>query len=300
MISVVIPLYNKEKQILTTLQSVWCQTFTDYEVIVVDDGSTDGSVAVVESVTDPRLRLLRQENGGVSGARNHGIAAARGEYVALLDGDDEWHPEFLEQITDLIQRYPECDVFASDYEFRKPDGTRVPTVVRHIPFDNETGLLSNYFKVASDSNSPVCSSTVCISKKAVDSVNGFPEGIKSGEDLLTWARLASRYGIAYTRRRLAVINIDAAYERSQKPKRVPAQQDYVGAELEKLKKEYNPPYISRYISFWHKMRSVIYFRLGMTGRSRSEAFKAVRWNPLNVKAWALMALNLLPARLRKL
>ena len=92
MISVVIPLYNKEKQIANTLRSVFAQTYTDYEIIVVNDGSTDNSVAVVESLNDPRIRLIHQKNAGVSAARNRGIEEARGEYIALLDGDDEWKP----------------------------------------------------------------------------------------------------------------------------------------------------------------------------------------------------------------
>ena len=87
MISVVIPLYNKEKQIRKTLQSVLTQTFQDFEIVVVNDGSTDNSAIEVEKVKDPRIRLIHQQNAGVSAARNKGIEEARYELIAFLDAD---------------------------------------------------------------------------------------------------------------------------------------------------------------------------------------------------------------------
>ena len=89
-ISVVIPLYNKEKEIARTLRSVLAQTSQPLEIIVVDDGSTDGSAARVEEIGSPLIRLIRQENRGVSAARNRAMQEACGEYAALLDGDDTW------------------------------------------------------------------------------------------------------------------------------------------------------------------------------------------------------------------
>ena len=95
-VSVVIPAYNAERTIRATLDSVLTQTFSDLEVIVVDDGSTDGTSEVVTSIADPRLRVLQQENTGHAGARNHGIASASGRYVAVIDADDAWLPSKLE------------------------------------------------------------------------------------------------------------------------------------------------------------------------------------------------------------
>ena len=94
MISVVIPLYNKEEQIADTLQSIFAQTFQDFEIVIVDDGSTDNSVEEVEKFDDSRIRLIHQTNAGVSAARNRGIEEARGELIAFLDADDEWKPEY--------------------------------------------------------------------------------------------------------------------------------------------------------------------------------------------------------------
>ena len=119
MISVVIPLYNKQESIVATLQSVLAQTYTDYEVVVVNDGSTDNSAQVVQEFFDKdpslqgrdRVRLISQTNAGVSAARNAGILAAKGEYIAFLDGDDLWHPEYLETLHRLILDYPDASLY---------------------------------------------------------------------------------------------------------------------------------------------------------------------------------------------
>ena len=146
MISVVIPLYNKEKQIAHTLQSVFNQTFQNFEVVIVDDGSTDGSVAEVEKLSDSRIRLIHQKNAGVAAARNRGIEEAKGDLIAFLDADDEWKPEYLATQHHLSQKYPDCNVFACNYEFRNIEGKVTPTIIRKLPFTGEDGILSNYFE----------------------------------------------------------------------------------------------------------------------------------------------------------
>lgn len=206
MISVVIPLYNAGGTVERTLRSVLAQTFTDYEIVVVDDGSTDDGAAKVLAMEIPNLRLIRQENAGVSAARNRGIAEARGEFVALLDSDDEWHPEYLQTQDEMTRKYPECDVFATQFEYHMPNGDMVPAEVHKVAFTGEDGIISNYFEVASCSQPPVWTCAVMARKEAFENVGGFPIGIKSGEDLLTWARLSLRYRIAYSKRVLAYYN----------------------------------------------------------------------------------------------
>ena len=119
MISVVIPLYNKKESVAHTLKCVLMQTYQDFEVVVVDDGSTDGSAEIVEGVDDGRIRLIRQENGGVSAARNRGIKEAKREYVAFLDADDEWKPEHLQTLVGLMEKYPQCGAYSTNYEFKQ-------------------------------------------------------------------------------------------------------------------------------------------------------------------------------------
>lgn len=297
MISVVIPLYNKRGTVARAIHSVLSQSFRDFEIVIVNDGSTDNSVDEVERISDPRIRLINQANAGVSAARNKGIEEARGEYVALLDADDEWNSEYLATQMRLTEAYPQCAVFAVNYQFCDANGKITDTIIRNLPFTSEHGVLSNYFEVASTSHPPMWTSAVMARKKAFLGIGGFPIGIKSGEDLLTWARLACRYKIAYSRKVCATFNVEG-YDVKEKPKRVPAEIDIVGEELERLAGDYNPREINRYISHWHKMRSSIYLRLNMRKQSIKEALTGLRFQPTNYKLLAFIALNLIPSKLR--
>lgn len=112
MISVVIPLYNKAHTIVNTLTTVMNQTYKEFEVIIVNDGSTDNGVEVIKSnFNDPKIRIINQENAGVSSARNRGIEEAKGNWIAFLDADDEWLPNYLSYINEAINRNPECSIF---------------------------------------------------------------------------------------------------------------------------------------------------------------------------------------------
>ena len=297
MISIIIPLYNKEASIATALRGVLAQSYQDFEVVVVDDGSTDGGAAVVEQFTDPRIRLIRQANGGVSAARNRGIAEAKGEHVAFLDADDEWMPEYLSEQYRLTKKYPQCDVFVTNYEFHNEDGVVTATRINNLSFDTEDGILDNYFEVAICSSPPLWTSAVMASKKSLTSIEGFPVGVTLGEDLLTWARLACKYRIAYTRKVMAIYNFRTP-KQLVTPRRAPDKDDVVGRQLAVLYKE-NPTILclNAYIALWHKMRMVTYVRLSMKKEARLEYAQIKRYvrPDKKVRFWSM--LNLLPKRL---
>ncbi|MDP4270339.1 MAG: glycosyltransferase family A protein, partial [Bacteroidota bacterium] len=111
--SVIIPLYQKGPFIARAIESVLCQTYKEFELIVIDDGSTDNGANIVEQITDHRLTLIRQENRGVSAARNKGISLAKGDYIGLLDADDKWEADFLMEMKRLIETYPGCGWYSS-------------------------------------------------------------------------------------------------------------------------------------------------------------------------------------------
>jgi glycosyltransferase involved in cell wall biosynthesis len=117
MFSIVIPLYNKELSIGNTIQSVLNQTYQDYEIIIVNDGSTDNSLHVVEQINDSRIRIITKPNGGVSSARNRGIKEAKYDWIAFLDGDDLWEKDHLEEITKMMQVYPNEKVYVTSFEY---------------------------------------------------------------------------------------------------------------------------------------------------------------------------------------
>lgn len=202
MISVIIPLYNKSYSVVRCLQSVLNQTVLPKEVIIVNDGSTDDSLIVVNSFvqnlgcndSSVSICIINQVNQGVSVARNNGIASAISSYIALLDADDFWQPEFLERIIACIKLYPRLALYTCKHEICV-DGYRfVPTQVFSSEFVS-MGLIDNYFLRAARYEI-VNSSKVVVYKPYFDSVGGFPIDAKLCEDLYLWARLSEieRFG----------------------------------------------------------------------------------------------------------
>ena len=220
-LSVIIPLYNKAPYIRKALDSVFAQTYTDYELIVVDDGSSDNSLAVAKQCITDRcavdrctvdrhdgcrsalpVEIIEQANSGVSAARNNGVAASSGDYLAFLDADDWWEPAFLEKMAQLIEDYPEAGLYASNYMYYKPGKTRV--AVNNI----ETGYF-NYPKAYYEGREmPIWTGATMISRRVMDEMGGFPLGIKLGEDFLLWAKIAMQYKVAFLNEPLAWYNND--------------------------------------------------------------------------------------------
>lgn len=201
--SVIIPLYNKEAYVRKTLESVIAQTYRDFECIVVDDGSTDGSLDIVRSLDtgDCKLEIISQANAGVAAARNNGVAASRGEYVCFLDADDWWEPTFLEEMDRLIKEYPDAGLYATNYVYYKSGKT-------HVALRFERGYM-NYVEAYLHSDAmPVWTGAACMPRKVFDEMGGFPVGIKLGEDFLLWAKTAIKYKIAFCEKPLAYYNND--------------------------------------------------------------------------------------------
>lgn len=210
-ISVVIPLYNKAEYVTTTLQSVFAQTNQNFEVVVVDDGSTDGSSDVVLSIPevqrrikDDSFRLITQKNSGVSAARNKGIEAAKFDYVAFLDADDLWGPNFLFEISLLIREYPEAGIWGTGYSCLT-GGKRI-RLLKNLP-DEFRGIITNPF----DGNAHAyCSSAVCCRREALMKIDGFDERFCYGEDLDVWWRIMLKWPAAYYNIDLATYRYDVS------------------------------------------------------------------------------------------
>ncbi|PQJ73082.1 glycosyltransferase family 2 protein [Polaribacter butkevichii] len=297
-ISVVIPLYNKKDSIITTIQTVLNQTILPEEIVVVNDGSTDGSDAIVTQFNHSLVRLIDQKNAGVAAARNKGIEEAKHEWIALLDADDIWNINYLKEIKALATQFPYCNVLATAYEMQDYKGNKTPLKLNKIPFKEDAGILINYFEVACCSHPPLWSSAIVIKKRALQDIDGFPLGIKSGEDLLTWAKLAVKNKIAYNLNPLAVFVQDSAHTYDDKPNRIPENIDVVGKELSSLyKKNKNIICLKNYISSWKKMRASIYLRLGLRSKSVKAALEAIYYNPFNKMVYVYLCLTVIPNKI---
>ncbi len=204
--SIIIPLYNKAPYVRKALESVCAQTYTDWECIIVDDGSTDGSAAICEefchSLTPSLVHsfnIINQPNAGVAAARNRGVAKSTGEYICFLDADDWWAPEFLAEIDNLIAAYPDAGIYATNYIYFKPGKT-------HVALRMTTGYMDYPKAYLENGSMPVTSITACMPRRVFEQMGGFPEGIKLGEDFLLWAKTALQYPVAFSSQPLAYYN----------------------------------------------------------------------------------------------
>ena len=188
MVSIVIPAYNKDKFIAETIGSVLGQSFTNFELLLIDDGSTDRTYDVMCEFNDPRIRIIRQENQGVSVARNAGIEAAGNNWIAFLDADDWWAPDFLSSIMEAKNSYADHKIFASGRTLVFPDGMKRYTH-EFLPEDGKTAAL-NYYMVISKYLPLVNSSNSCISRDLLMQKAKFRPGQRKHEDHDLWIRLA--------------------------------------------------------------------------------------------------------------
>ena len=200
MISVVIPLYNKQASIAQSLKSVLSQEYDDFEVVIVDDGSTDGSGGVVEAINDPRIRLIKQENGGPSKARNTGVKNAKGEWILFLDADDELEPGALEYFAKNINKHFDTSfLFAPFYSSRCGSKT--------LAFKYQEGTVENPYKehffgrILPRTGAFVCKRNLCMEEP-------FDEHIRRFEDLEWLYRIYKRIRIYKLSTPVLTINIE--------------------------------------------------------------------------------------------
>lgn len=294
------PLYNNAGEVRRAIRSVLAQTVTHFELIVVNDGSTDGSEKIVCEVNDERIRVIDQENKGVSAARNCGVAGARSEFIAFLDADDEWKPDFLETILRMCQIFSDCSVFATHYQYREMDGNIRSPILRRVPSGMWEGVLDNYFDVAAHSDPPLWSSAIAVKKSALLSVGGFPEGIAIGEDLLTWARLAVDYQIAYSKKQCAVFWLRGPL--TGYPTRRPEIPDRVGDHLAALLQQVYSNQrrdFCRYVGMWHRMRASMFVQLEDSDRALEEVRKMWHYSKVNPRAAIYFLLARTPRKIKK-
>ncbi len=207
-VSVVIPVYNKAAYIARTLDSVAAQTFRDFEVVVVDDGSSDESADIVAAYPDPRIRLIRQENGGQSVATNNAIRAAKGDLIALLDGDDEWLPEHLEDLVQLRTAYPDAGILATGFRRVYEPGLFADITLDPAKVERQHGQIDDCFS-SGVYGIVFWTGAIGIPKPTFERVGYFLEGEVRAQDIEMWARIILAMPAAFHRRVSAIYRWDA-------------------------------------------------------------------------------------------
>jgi len=209
MISVVIPAFNSERCIGRAIESILSQTFSDYEIIVVDDGSTDGTADAVKKFGD-RVRYIYQQNAGPARARNAGLKIASGQWIAFLDADDEWLPDKLRQQVELLDRNRDlrwCSTNRYQADERRKALVGNKAAITKALKGRE--YFPNYFSAAMAGKCPIVTSAIVVRKDVFDELGDFDPQYLRGQDLDMWWRIAHYYPkIGYIPEPLAIRYLD--------------------------------------------------------------------------------------------
>jgi glycosyltransferase involved in cell wall biosynthesis len=212
MFSVILPLFNKAPYVPKAIKSVLSQTCSDFELVIMDDGSSDDSyeVAVANIDGDERCHIFRQSNAGVSTARNMAVEFSHGDYLCFLDADDWWEPTFLESVSALISEFPDAGIYGTCYTIvnETKHKTRVASIGVEPGF--ERGYI-NYCRVYSKGMyMPLCVGSVCVPRAVFNEMGGFNRLLKLGEDFDLWIKIALKYKVVFLNIPLFNYNQDSA------------------------------------------------------------------------------------------
>lgn len=275
--SVVIPLYNKQNSIIATLQSVLAQTYQNFEIVVLDDGSTDDSARIAEEYirecmaygvraphestsfvggpAECRGKVIRKANGGVCSARNRGIQEAKYDYIALLDGDDLWDEHYLEEQVKLIRDFPEAKMWGINFA-EMSNGKLIRTLPTGLP-EGYRGYVENYFQMPGRMSDLYCSSSVVIKKEVFDLVGYFDERIKYSEDIDMWYRIIANYPVVFYDKYMVFYLFDAENRAMNR---------------QRLLKFWLPFFVDKYTEYQFKQNLVFYRWINRWAANRIRIF----------------------------
>jgi glycosyltransferase involved in cell wall biosynthesis len=292
--SVIIPAYNCAAFLPKTLESVFAQTCSDFEVILVDDGSTDDIQAAIEPYLS-RVKYIRQQNKGLPAARNTGIREAQGEFIALLDGDDSWAPEKLEK---ELPRFTDSKVgiVYSDFSVRYADGRFQHSYLTDRPLASEGHILENYIR-----SRFLFPSTMVIRRRCFDEFGGFDEEMLACEDVELFGRICSRWKVAWVNIPL-VIRYEGVHNITANRSRM---SQYTILALKKiLQKEPDLPVSTRKVLYeelgrQHLWRGYEAFEVGNSIQARRSLIEAIRCDSDHFRSGSvLIAASFLPVSSR--
>ena len=206
MLSIVIPVYNKAHTLSISVESVLRQTDDDWNLIIVDDGSQDNFECAVEPYkSDLRIQIIRRTNGGVSVARNDGIAASNSSHICFLDADDEWLENHIAEIRRMIQAFPDAGLYCTAVRVIGRDGRARSSASAMRGFDR-IAQFDDYFGYTDEigGSTVLYPSAVCVARDAIRRIGGFQPGVKIGEDYDLWLRIAAYYPVVLNRTETAV------------------------------------------------------------------------------------------------
>lgn len=205
-VSIIIPTYNRADVIVNSIQSILDQTYEQYELIIVDDGSTDDTELVIEQINDNRIRYIKMpENKGVAAARNEGIRRAKYDYIAFQDSDDYWKKDKLEKQMGFLTTMPDIGLLYCPYECKKADGSTISVPNDSIPMSEKQGNIYEYMLRRNTIGTP----SVLLRKKCLEKSGMFNESLTCLEDWEFFLRISKHYEIAFQNETLVYVNLSS-------------------------------------------------------------------------------------------
>jgi glycosyltransferase involved in cell wall biosynthesis len=291
-VSVIIPTYNCARYVAQAVESALGQTYSDLEVIVLDDGSTDNTPAVMRQY-EGKVRYIRQENRGLPAARNRAIKASSGEYIALLDADDWWEPNKLSEQVPVLDGDPDLCLIYSDLEVIHDNGDVIKSFLSSRPLATEGYVFDQLFH-----SGFILPSTVLLRRTHFEEAGMFDESMRSHEDMDLWVRMCQRWKVGLIRKSLTHRRQGAANMTSN----------------ESLRSEYNVKFFEKALSLpeltdaqrhtiikrlgnMHFVQGYHYFSNGRMPQCRNSLLQSVRCGVWSPRAIAYFAASFLPQSL---
>lgn len=245
LVSVIIPLFNKEFTIETTLKSVLEQTYTNFEIIIINDGSTDNSLEIVKKNTDKRIHIFEQENKGAASARNLGINKASSNLISFLDADDFWYPNHLTELIKLYNDFPNCGMYCNRYQTRISKKTIINNSFDYSLPDDFRGVVPDFFH-ASKVYKVAISSAVLIPKDVFFTISFFNPEVSSGQDLELFTKIALKREIAVTNKVTVLYRLDIPNSLAKSSISKRKLMDFTQFETEEISNKYLKIFLDRY------------------------------------------------------
>ncbi|GGF25635.1 glycosyltransferase family 2 protein [Flavobacterium limi] len=281
--SIIIPLYNKESYIENTLKSVFSQTFTDYEIIIINDESTDESEAIVQTLNDERIQIYSQKNQGASAARNLGIKKSKGNFIAFLDADDYWFPNHLETLQKLIQDCPNAGLYASRYISKVSEKRFVKNSFLNLS-EKFSGIIPDFFYSSLVSRIALTSAVV-VPKRVFDKTGFFNTSISSGQDLDLWIRIAILFPAAITGN--VTVEYNAMDNRSLSKKNISKKKLIDFSVFQK--EEATHPTLKAFLDV-NRMDYALKFKISGNTKAAYEYYNAISKKNITLKNWIIFHL----------
>lgn len=295
-VSVIIPVFNAARTIACAIDSVLAQSYRDFEIVAVDDGSSDASLAILRGYGD-RVKVLTQHNRGPSAARNLGIANSSGSYLAFLDADDWWKPAMIATMAAALERDPQCVLAYCDLQLVDSAGAALPTSLI-----GSRAARPPTVKDMLDALWPIMPSAVVARRSAIEAAGGWPHALRAFEDVYLWLLLREEGSFVYVPEELAVWR----FAHFPDPLKAPGGQEQAGRVFrEMVRARYGVDPVAQVRSRQRAPRSILGY-IGLNALSRGDrstarrAFiSALKLDPLRMRNYLRLARTILPAAMAR-